>query len=141
MAQVTLPYTLTAGTPENVNNLVSNLNALVTGVNTIDTAQIAAGAVTSAKLASGAVTGAKVGAQLSYAMASGSQYSGAGSTTITFPSGRFSVAPNLLAKNYENTSLSITAITASDFTYQNVGGANASIVWIAVQMTSSAASG
>ena len=56
MAQVTLPYTLTAGTPENVNNLVSNLNALVTGVNTIDTAQIAAGAVTSAKLASGATS-------------------------------------------------------------------------------------
>jgi hypothetical protein len=41
MATVTLPYTLTAGTPENVNNLVSNLNALVTGVNTIDTTQIA----------------------------------------------------------------------------------------------------
>ena len=56
MAQVTLPYTLTAGTPENVNNLVSNLNALVTGVNTIDTAQIATGAVTSAKLASGATS-------------------------------------------------------------------------------------
>ena len=40
MAQVTLPYTLTAGTAENVNNLNSNLNALVTGVNTIDTAQM-----------------------------------------------------------------------------------------------------
>ena len=56
MAQVTLPYTLTAGTPENVNNLVSNLNALVTGVNTIDTAQIAASSVTSAKLAAGATS-------------------------------------------------------------------------------------
>ena len=55
MAQVTLPYTLTAGTPENVNNLVSNLNALVTGVNTIDTAQIAASSVTSAKIADGTI--------------------------------------------------------------------------------------
>jgi microcystin-dependent protein len=44
MAQVTLPYTLTAGTPENVNNLNSNLNALTTGVNTIDTAQLTASA-------------------------------------------------------------------------------------------------
>lgn len=50
MAQVSLPYTLTAGTPENVNNLMSNLNALVAGVNTIDTAQIASSAVTLAKL-------------------------------------------------------------------------------------------
>lgn len=56
MAQVTLPYTLTAGTPENVNNLMSNLTALRDGVNTIDTAQIANGAVTAAKLASGAAT-------------------------------------------------------------------------------------
>lgn len=55
MAQVTLPYTLTPGTPENVNNLMSNLTALRDGVNTIDTAQIANGAVTSAKLGSGAV--------------------------------------------------------------------------------------
>ena len=53
MAQVSLPYTLTAGTPENVNNLVSNLNALVTGVNTIDTAQIADASITAAKLAPG----------------------------------------------------------------------------------------
>ena len=55
MAQVSLPYTLTAGTPENVNNLVANLNALVAGVNTVDTAQLAAGSVTAAKIAAGAV--------------------------------------------------------------------------------------
>ena len=40
MAQVTLPVTLTAGQPENVADLNSNLNALVNGVNTIDTAQL-----------------------------------------------------------------------------------------------------
>lgn len=51
MASVTLPYNLTAGSPENVANLMSNLNALKDGVNTIDTAQLAAGAVTPAKLA------------------------------------------------------------------------------------------
>lgn len=56
MATVTLPYTLTAGTPENVNNLMANLNALVAGANTVDTAQIAAQAVTSAKLAVGATS-------------------------------------------------------------------------------------
>lgn len=70
MAQVTLPYTLTPGTPENVSNLMSNLTALRDGVNTIDTAQLAADAVTAAKikdgevgtaeLASSAVTTAKI---------------------------------------------------------------------------------
>lgn len=53
MAQVSLPYTLQAGQPENVNQLVANLNALVAGVNTVDTAQISAGSVTQAKLADG----------------------------------------------------------------------------------------
>lgn len=52
MATVTLPNTLTPGTPEDVTKLMANLNALKDGVNTIDTAQIASGAVTAAKLAS-----------------------------------------------------------------------------------------
>lgn len=60
MAQVTLPYTLTAGTPENVNNLVSNLNALVTGVNTIDTAQIATGAVTTTQILDATIVAADI---------------------------------------------------------------------------------
>lgn len=73
MAQVTLPYTLTAGTPENVNNLVSNLNALVTGVNTIDTAQIATGAVTTTQILDGTVATADIanGAITSAKLASG----------------------------------------------------------------------
>lgn len=53
MATVSLPYTLQAGQPENVNQLVANLNALVAGVNTVDTAQLAAGSVSQAKLAAG----------------------------------------------------------------------------------------
>lgn len=56
MAIVTLPYTLQAGTPENVNNLMANLNALVAGTNVVDSAQIASLAVSSAKLAVGATS-------------------------------------------------------------------------------------
>ena len=62
MAIVTLPYTLTPGTPENVNNLTANLNALRDGVNVIDTAQLNTNAVTTAKITDKAVTGAKLGA-------------------------------------------------------------------------------
>ena len=40
MAQVTFPYTLTAGDAENVNQLNSNLNALALSVNTVDTVQL-----------------------------------------------------------------------------------------------------
>lgn len=67
MAIVSLPYTLTAGTPENVNNLNSNLTAIVAGVNQVDTAQLSAGSVTYAKLASD-ITDliAPVGAMLDY---------------------------------------------------------------------------
>lgn len=64
MAQVSLPYTLTAGQPENVNQLVANLDALVAGVNTVNTAQIADANVTTAKIADAAVTADKLGATL-----------------------------------------------------------------------------
>lgn len=67
MAIVSLPYTLTAGQPENVNNLNANLNALVTGVNAIDAANITDGSVGVAELAA-AVTDlfAPIGALLDY---------------------------------------------------------------------------
>lgn len=65
MATVSLPYTLQAGQPENVNQLVANLNALVAGVNTVDTAQISAGSVTQAKLADGVY--APIGSIMQYA--------------------------------------------------------------------------
>ena len=64
MAQVSLPYTLTAGQPENVNQLQADLDALVAGVNTIDTAQLASGAVTTAKIADAGVTADKLGSTL-----------------------------------------------------------------------------
>lgn len=64
MAQVSLPYTLQAGQPENVNQLVANLDALVTGVNTVNTAQIADANVTTAKIADSAVTADKLGSTL-----------------------------------------------------------------------------
>lgn len=41
MAQVSLPYTLTPGQPENVTQLTENLNALVAGINSVNTTQIA----------------------------------------------------------------------------------------------------
>lgn len=40
MAQASLPFTLTAGSPENVNQLSANLNALLAGVNAVDTSQL-----------------------------------------------------------------------------------------------------
>lgn len=86
MAQVTLPYSLTAGSPENVNNLVANLNALRDGVNTIDTAQIASSAVTSAKIAANAVTYAKVAGTNSEFTPTLSFGTGGGNTGLTYSS-------------------------------------------------------
>ena len=60
MAQVTLPYTLTAGTPENVSQLMSNLKALAAGVNAVDSSQLGSDSVTTAKILNGAVTTAKI---------------------------------------------------------------------------------
>lgn len=60
MAQVSLPYQLTAGQPENVNQLMDNLNALRVGVNTVNTVQIADANVTTAKIADSNVTTAKI---------------------------------------------------------------------------------
>lgn len=67
MATVTLPYTLTAGTPENVNQLMANLTALTTGVNNIDSSNITDGSIGLADLAT-AVTDllAPVGSLLDY---------------------------------------------------------------------------
>ena len=108
---------------------------------TIVAGDIANSTITSAKLASGAVTGEKVGAQLPYAFAAGVLYGGAGATSITFPSGRFSVAPIIIAKNYENVAMSITASSATGFTWINAVGSNNTLGWVAIQMTSTTAAG
>ena len=76
-----------------------------------------------------------------YAVAAGGGYAGAGSTTVTLPSGRFSVDPIVLLNNYESTLRTVTAITTTSFTYQNVGGVNASYSYIAIQMLPGAAAG
>jgi microcystin-dependent protein len=67
MALVSLPFTLTAGQPENVNNLNANLTALVTGVNSIDAANITDGSIGVAELSSAVIDLlAPIGALLDY---------------------------------------------------------------------------
>lgn len=135
MAQVSLPYTLTAGTPENVNNLVANLNALVAGVNTVDTAQIANNAVTRAKLATDIYP--------VFAVSAGDSYGGATETTVTFPSGRFSHTPVLAFSNGDGYKrIRVTAASATQFKWQCEDNLmNVTLNWIAIQMTSSASAG
>jgi len=77
-----------------------------------------------------------------YAVSAGALYGGASATTITFPSGRFTFSPILVPTNLDSTwTPLITAISASSFTYNNSVGGNASMYWIAIQMTSGAAAG
>lgn len=64
MAQVSLPYTLTAGQPENVNQLQADLDALVLGVNNVNASQIDDGAVGTSELADAGVTANKLGSTL-----------------------------------------------------------------------------
>jgi hypothetical protein len=78
---------------------------------------------------------------LPFAVAAGGVYGGAGSTTVTYPTSRFSVAPILIAKNAENVQITITAQSATSFTYINAIGSNNSLAWIAIQMTSTTAAG
>ena len=60
MAPLTYTVALTAGTPENVNDLNTNLASIQASVNTIDTAQISASAITATQIAANAVTTAKI---------------------------------------------------------------------------------
>ena len=76
-----------------------------------------------------------------FAMATGSQYGGATSTVVTFPSGRFTVTPVLVVNNLENVNLTVTAISAASFTYVNAVASNNSLMYVAVQMTSTSATG
>jgi hypothetical protein len=60
MAQLVYTQTLVAGTPENVNDLNTNLNAIALSVNNVESSQIVDGNVGSAEIASNAVTTAKI---------------------------------------------------------------------------------
>ena len=60
MAPLTYTVALTAGTPENVNDLNTNLASIQASINTIDTAQISASAITATQIAANAVTTAKI---------------------------------------------------------------------------------
>ena len=60
MAPLTYTVALTAGTPENVNDLNTNLTSIQASINTIDTAQISASAITATQIAANAVTTAKI---------------------------------------------------------------------------------
>jgi hypothetical protein len=55
MPTLSYPFALTAGQPENVNQLTANLDAVKTVVNSLDTANLVDGAVTSAKIADGTI--------------------------------------------------------------------------------------
>jgi hypothetical protein len=55
MPTLSYPFALTAGQPENVNQLTANLDAVKTVVNNLDAANLADGAVNSAKIADGTI--------------------------------------------------------------------------------------
>jgi microcystin-dependent protein len=76
-----------------------------------------------------------------FAMAAGALYGGSGATTVTFPTGRFSVTPLLLLNNFENVKPNMSAISATSFTYSNANGSNSTLYWQGVQMTSGSAAG
>ena len=77
----------------------------------------------------------------SFAVAAGSGFAGAVSTTVTYPASRFTVAPILIHTNAESTLRNVTANSAVSFTYQNTIVANATYFYVAVQMTSTTAAG
>lgn len=124
MAQVTLPYNLTPGTPENVNNLMSNLNALKDGVNTIDTAQIANGAVTAAKLAAGATDpadGAITAAKLADALANNVGVNKSGLTNRS--------AMTAMTTERTTTSTSFTDVTGASLSFTVASGSYILVGW------------
>ena len=77
-----------------------------------------------------------------FAFSGGYVYGGHVSTTITYPSGRFTDLGLPILYNADSTASPIlTAVSATGFTYYNYGGGNASLYWIAFQMTSASYAG
>ena len=83
-----------------------------------------------------------------FAMASGIASGSAAGVTVTFPSGRFSVTPNVSTTRttarggfQQPESVTSTGFTSYSFDYGGTGLTVSNINWIAIQMTSGAASG
>jgi hypothetical protein len=83
-----------------------------------------------------------------FATSSGLSASIASSGTITFPVGRFTVAPNvvgmLLSSTSGGTSVATGAVTTSSFSayvWSGTTAATRQVYWIATQMTSTTAGG
>jgi len=82
-------------------------------------------------------------------MASGSlNTSAAGQTTVTYPTSRFNVTPNLVAQVVDNANVSVAYIitpnsTSFSVAAYTIGGARiaAGVQWMAIQMTSVASGG
>ena len=114
----------------NVNDAVEALQAKV-GVD--------GSAVTSSldyKVASG------VGVSFPFRIAAGNVYGGAASTTVTYPAGRFTVTPIPIFVNIDSTYIpSGSSFTSSGFTYINSVAGNATLSYIAIQMTSTTSAG
>jgi hypothetical protein len=81
MGTLSFPFTLTAGQPENINQLNSNLAAIQAVINgAIDDTNLADNAVTTAKITDGDVTAAKIEDQPAWSTVS---ISGSGITTTS----------------------------------------------------------
>ena len=76
-----------------------------------------------------------------YAVSAGAVYGGAVSTTVSYPSGRFSVTPVVILSNDNVWVAQLTANSSSSFTYINSVGGNTTMYWIAIQMLPGAAAG
>ena len=78
-----------------------------------------------------------------FRIAAGSIFGGAASTTVTYPSARFTVTPLPIFINADSSSVhpAGTAFSSTSFTYINSVAANATLFYVAIQMTSTTAAG